>query len=362
MTPATYALVGLGYWGPKLLRNLVDVVGPENVIAVDDVPTRVAAACAQHNGLRGRRSLEEALEDGVDAVILATPLRSHGPLGRLALDAGCHLLVEKPLAASVEEGLDLVGRAERGGLTLMVGHTFLFSPRVDMVADQVRADRLGNIKYVTCNRLNLGLHRQDANVIWDLAPHEFSILFRVLDEFPAVVQTLTPSHVAADRPEVAFINVAFPSGAIASITLSWLAPRKVRSMTFVGDQRMLIYDDDAADEPIKIFDKGRIRPDGASFASHQMTYRYGDTVAPYVPVTEPLRRELEHFVECTTKGVPCQSDGWFGVAVVETLEAADRSWQLGGLPISLSDPVGPRHFTVPQPAAVVLPVSAQMHE
>jgi len=328
------AVVGLGYWGPKLLRNLVALHGADQVIAVDGDLARIEALCREYPALSFAVSLEQALDRfDVGAVVVATPVESHAPLTRMALDAGCHVLVEKPLAGSVAEAVDLVGRAERARRVLMAGHTFLFSPRITFISEYLRSGRLGSIHYVTSSRLNLGLHRHDASVIWDLAPHDFSILFHLLGETPVSVQTAARSILQPRLPEVAFMNLTFPSGAVASVTVSWLAPRKVRNTVIVGDQQMIVYDDTQNDEPVKIYDKGLVVPDSSSFADNQLTYRYGDTIAPHVSATEPLAIQLAHFMECAESGRPCISDGWFGLTVVEALEAAQRSWEEGGRPI-----------------------------
>jgi predicted dehydrogenase len=251
------------------------------------------------------------------------------------LAAGKHAFVEKPLAASSAEATELASMADARGLTLMVGHTFLFSPRVERVAQYLDTGAMGKVHYVISSRLNLGLHRSDANVIWDLAPHDFSIIFHLLKEFPVVAQTMVTSVVRPGMPDVAFINLTFPSGAIAQVTVSWLAPRKERSTVLVGQRNMTVYDDTNADEPIKIYDKGVVVPESADFGENQLTYRYGDMIAPHVPAHEPLARELAHFLECVDSETPCRSDGWFGVQVVRALEAADQSWRRGGLPVAI---------------------------
>lgn len=328
------AIVGLGYWGPRLVRNLVDAVGQEQVVAVDNHPDRLGAICRQYAGINCALSLEDVLDDDeITAVVLATPLETHAPLARLALEAGRHVLVEKPLASSVNDALELVDLAESRGLTLMSGHTFLFSPRVQRLAEYMESGSLGQVHYVTCSRLNLGLHRHDASVIWDLAPHDFSILFHLLGEVPVSIQTSARSLARPHLPEVAFMNLTFPSGVIASVTVSWLAPRKVRSTVIVGERQMIVYDDDHHEEPIKVYDKGVVVPDSNSFGEHQLTYRYGDTIAPHVPAHEPLAREIGHFLECIDRNLPCISDGRFGLQVVEALAAAERSWALGGIPV-----------------------------
>ena len=327
------AVVGLGYWGPRLLRNLVEHLGSNRVVAVDSNIDRIAAATRSYPDISFTLDLETALATGdIGAVVIATPLESHAALATAALDAGCHVLVEKPLAASTVEAVALAEKAASSGLVLMVGHTFLFSPRVAAIRAVVENGDLGRIHYITSSRLNLGLHRRDANVIWDLGPHDFSILFHVLGEFPVSVQTSARGVVDPTLPDVAFINLEFASGAIASVALSWLAPRKVRNTTVVGDARMLVYDDTQNDEPIKIYNKGIEVPDSPSFGEHQLTYRYGDTIAPHVPATEPLSLQLAHFFECI-EGAPGLSDGWLGVRIVEALETAHRSWEEGGVPV-----------------------------
>lgn len=332
----TVALVGLGYWGPKLLRNLVMLVGPEEVVAVDYSIDRIAAAQAQFPGVRFEIELEEALSKGdVDGVVIATPVATHARLAHVALDHGCHILVEKPLAGTIEDAVDILDHADDVDRRVMVGHTFLFSPRVARIEEYLRDGQLGDVHYVTSSRLNLGLYRNDVNVIWDLAAHDFSILFHLLGEFPEAVQTAARSSVRADVPETAFVNLTFGSGVIASVAVSWRAPRKVRSTVIVGDDRMIAYDDTNNDEPVKIFDKGIIVPDSADFAENQLTYRYGDTLAPHIPASEPLTLQIAEFLDVIRTGVIARSDGAFGLRVVEALEAADRSWRQGGQSVAV---------------------------
>jgi predicted dehydrogenase len=332
------ATVGLGYWGPKLLRNLVGLVGPERVVAVEQRPHR-RALLDEFPGVRYESSLRKALnDDDIEAVVLATPLATHARLARQALRAGRHVLVEKPLADSVQDAVGLCRLADDLRLRLMVGHTFLFSPRVQTVASRIAEGATGPIHYVTSERLNLGIHQSDANVLWDLAPHDFSIVFHLLDEHPVRVHAMAHGVVRPDVPDVAFVNMAFPSGAVASVSVSWLAPRKVRSTVIVGERGMIIFDDTRGDEPVKIYDKGVVVPESADFGQHQLTYRYGDTVSPYVAADEPLRLELAHFLECVSDPrTPCLTDGWSGVEVVKALAAADRSWRTGGVPVAVEE-------------------------
>ena len=330
------AIVGLGYWGPNLLRNLVALIGPDSVVVVDHSLDRIAAVIPQYPAVTYRLSLEQALEDeDVGAVIVATPVSSHARLVRQALDAGRHVLVEKPLADSAAEARGLVACAEERGRVLMVGHTFLFSPRVERMTEYLREGRLGTLQYATSSRLNLGLHQRDVGVIWDLAPHDFSILFHLLGEFPVSAQTSGRGVVRADCLDVAFVNLSFPSGIVASVDVSWLAPRKTRSTVLVGDDQMMVYDDLNNEEPVKIYDKGVVIPDPEGFGEHQLTYRHGDVLAPYIHPREPLAQELTHFLACIDGSEPCRSDGRFGLHVVEALEAAERSWREGGWPVAI---------------------------
>ena len=329
------ALVGLGYWGEKILRNLVTLLGSDNVLAIDRRTECQQAVQKFYPGLQCADSLDAAfVDDDIKAVVLATPAGTHFALGRQVLQSGRHLLVEKPLATSVEDAEELVRLAAERDLRLMVGHTFLFSPRVDALTSSLLSGRIGKVHYVTTSRLNLGLYQKDINVIWDLAPHDFSIIFHVLQEFPILVHTMArSSHRGV--PDVAFMQLAFPSGAIASANVSWRAPRKVRNTVVVGDEGMIVYDDTQPDEPIKLYDRGVVGLESSNFGENQLTYRFGDTVSPHVPAVEPLAVQLRRFVSNIEEGRDDLSDGRFGLEVVKALEAADRSWQLGGAPVAV---------------------------
>lgn len=333
------ALIGLGYWGEKILRNLITIVGPQAVVAIDQKLDCLNSAAKLYPGATFSTTVDAIDAADVAAVIVATPVESHAQLARRALEAGRHVLVEKPLAASSVDAVRLADLAAKRRLTLMVGHTFLFSPRVQAIADALSTGQIGELQYITTSRLNLGLYRQDINVIWDLAPHDFSILFHLLREYPTQIHTSARSSVPGGIADVAFMNLVFPSGVIASSVVSWRAPRKVRNTMLVGDRGMIAYDDTNPDEPVKLYDRGLVVTDSASFGENQLTYRYGDTIAPHVAPHEPLMLELEHFIRCCTTGERCLSDGWFAVEVVKALEAADRSWRNGSLPVELRSPL-----------------------
>ncbi len=353
MNGSRIAVVGLGYWGPNLLRNLVATVGGDQVVAVDTSVDRLAKACALYPAIGAARSLDDALdEQEIGGVIVATPVSTHYRLARTALEAGCHVLVEKPLAASTEEARELVALADARDLRLMVGHTFLFSPRVERICEYVNAGRLGDIQYVTSSRLNLGLHQSDISVIWDLAPHDFSIIFRILGEYPTTVSTSGRAVVRSGSADVAFMDLTFPSGVVASVSVSWLAPSKARNTVVVGNEQMLVYDDCDNEQPIRLYDKGVVVPEPGNFGEHQLTYRVGDMMAPHVPSREPLAREIEHFVACCNGFASSVSDGAFGLAVVASLEAAERSWRLGGIPVDV--PAAVEVVENPQPHLAAL--------
>lgn len=223
----------------------------------------------------------------------------------------------------------------------MVGHTFLFSPRVEKLAALVGDGvTLGDVHYLTSSRLNLGLFRPDANVVWDLGPHDVSIILHLLGESPTQVQTAARDFLGNGIPDVAFINMWFPSGVIATINLSWMSPVRERRIVIVGSTSMIHFDDADPAEPIKVFDKGVDQTVDEGQALNQLSYRHGDTVVPFIDGQEPLNRQIRSFVDAMTTGDVRVSGGPFSLEVVRTLEAADRSWELGGKPVELPAPAG----------------------
>jgi predicted dehydrogenase len=273
---------------------------------------------------------DDVLADpNVEAVVVATPVRSHYALSAAALDAGKHVLVEKPFAASSAEARDLLRRAQARALIVMPGHTFLYSPPVNLVRDLIAAGELGDIYFISTSRVNLGLHQPDVSVVWDLAPHDFSILRYWLGETPAVVSALTRDCVIPGTPDVAFVNLRFPTGTVAHVELSWLSPSKLRRTTIVGSRRMVVYDDTSS-EPVRVFDSGVALRDPESFGEYRLTYRTGDIVSPHLEAAEPLRLELADFCAAVRLGAVPRSSGALGAEVVSMIEAVDRSLSLGG--------------------------------
>jgi predicted dehydrogenase len=297
----------------------------------------LAVMARRYPGLGQTTSISEVLEDpAVDAVVIATPVSTHYELALAALEAGKHVLVEKPLAGSSAEASELVEAAADRRLVLMPGHTFLYSPPVTMIRDMIQSGDLGQIYFISTSRVNLGIHQPDVSVIWDLGPHDFSILRYWLGELPATVGALTRACLTPTTPDVAFIHLAFESGTIAHVELAWLAPSKLRRTTIVGSKKMVVYDD-TSKEPVRIFDSGVQLDEPQSFGEYRLTYRTGDVVSPKVSVTEPLMLQLDDFCHAVRNGGSPRSSAALGVDVVRLTEAVDRSLALGGKPVQVTD-------------------------
>ncbi len=329
------AVVGAGYWGPNLIRNLQANKACQELWVCDRDEGRLARAKDRFLGTRTTHSFDEVLASDVEGVVIATPVGTHYPLAKAALEAGKHVFVEKPLAPSVEEArllVDLAGRCRR---TLMVGHTFEFSPPVIKIKELINSGELGRVFFVSSMRVNLGLHQKDVSVIWDLAPHDFSILFSWLGEKPVSITATGQAFVQKGIHDVAFISVTFASGVIAHLEVSWLAPSKLRRTTVVGDKKMVVYDDTEAVEKVKIFDRGVDFRTPETFGEFQLSYRTGDILSPKLDQSEPLALEMAEFLGAIEGRTSPRSDGQSGLRVVEALAAAQKSLEQGGTPIRL---------------------------
>ena len=334
--PLRVALVGYGYWGPNLLRNYMDLPEAQVAWVCDRRPEALGKAQARFPAIAATTDLEVVFNDAsVDAVLVATPIGTHHPIAKAALEAGKHVFIEKPMTADTAQAHELVDLATERGLTLMVGHTFVFSPPVRKVKEIIAAGDLGGIYFVTTQRVNLGLHQKDVSVVWDLAPHDLSILYYWLDEAPTSVIVTGRGCIVPSIPDVAFVNLRFPSGVIAEVQVSWLSPVKLRRTIVVGSRKMLVYDDTENVEKVKVFDHGVDFQEPADFGEFQLSYRTGDIVAPKVSSTEPLWLEAEHFVHCVRSGETPLTDGWAGLQVVASLEAAQASLDSGGVETKL---------------------------
>ncbi len=329
------AVIGLGYWGPNLLRVLGDNLDAKVRWICDLDTERLAKYRRRHPGARVTTRVERALADPkVDAVIIATPVHTHFELAQQALAAGKHVFVEKPLAPSSILADQLVAQAAARDLTLMCGHTFLYSPPVRMIKRELEAGTLGDIYFITSSRVNLGLHQRDVSVIWDLGPHDFSILLYWLGEMPTSVRAVGRDSIVKGIADVAFVTMSFASGIVANVELSWLAPSKLRRTVLVGSERMAIYDD-GAPEPVRLFDRGVVYRDPETFGEYHLSYRSGDVVSPKIDSYEPLTLELGDFVSSIRDGVSMEFHTALAQSVVRLVDAADRSLRDGGREVSL---------------------------
>ena len=313
-------MVGLGYWGPNLLRVIHESAAAEVAWICDLRPELLDALGRRFPTVRQTRDIDGMLEDEtVDAIAVVTPVSTHHELAMRALEAGKHVFVEKPLAASSHQAADLIDAAYERGLVLMPGHTFLYSPPVNRIRELIRAGELGDIYFVSMSRVNLGLYQSDVSVIWDLGPHDFSILLHWLDERPSQV-TSTGRACVDENEDVAFITCEFPSGTIAHVELSWLAPSKLRRTTVVGSKKMVVYDD-CSNEPVRVYDAGVLPRDPESFGEY-LKYRTGDIVSPHIDSSEPIALQMDDFCYAIRTGVTPTSSARLGLDVVRMIEAA----------------------------------------
>jgi predicted dehydrogenase len=326
-------VVGCGYWGPKLARNFHELPDTELEWVCDYAQDRLDHLQSLYPTVRATRDYRELLDSDVDAVTIATPVSTHYRLALEALRAGKHVLVEKPMVASVQEAEEVVAEARRQNRILMVGHTFEYNPAVEAVREIVASGELGEIYYVSGTRVNLGLFQPDINVIWDLAPHDISILLFILGLDPEAVSARGGVYVQRQKGihDVAYVTLYFPNGVLADVRVSWLDPCKIRRYTVVGSEKMLVYDDIEPEEKILIYDKGvEVPPYSDTEEEFRLSYRYGDVVPYPVKWVEPLRMECQHFSDCIQAGTQPRSNGKVGLKVVKVLEATQRSLINGG--------------------------------
>ena len=328
--PVRVAVVGLGYWGPNLARNLQELPEAE-LVALCDMDERLLARLSRRYPASRRETDFGALleDEDVEAVALATPVGTHYELALRALEAGKHVFVEKPLAASTAEASHLVEVAHDRRLTIVPGHTFLYSPSVNLIREHIRLGTIGTVHFMSMSRVNLGLHQNDVSVVWDLGSHDFSILRYWLEENPVAVSAIARSCIIPDRDDVAFINLEYASGTIAHVELSWLAPSKLRRTTIVGSEKMIVYDD-ISPEPVRIFDSGVSCREPQTFGEFQLSYRMGDIISPRLANAEPLLLEMLDFCRAVRGLCAPTSSGQLGVEVVRVIEAVEDSLARGG--------------------------------
>ena len=334
----TVGVIGCGYWGPNLLRNFNQLPVSSVKYCSDLSDERLEHMKALYPGITVTKRFEDLLEDPeVDAIAIATPVSTHYPIARACLEAGKHVLVEKPMTGKISESEELVAMAEKNGLVLFTGHTFVYVAAVQKMKALLDAGELGEALYMSSTRVNLGLFQEDINVIWDLAPHDISICNYLFGSQPVTVSTYAKSYIRPGIEDVAFLVLQYPDNVIAHIHVSWLDPCKIRRTTLVGSKKMLVYDDTNPLEKIRVYDKGvDVLPHYDTFGEFHLSYRFGDIVVPKIHGGEPLKEECSHFIECINdRSCTPRSGGREGLAVVKVVERACESAKLGGAPLPL---------------------------
>lgn len=343
-------LIGVGYWGPNLARNFFEIENAELVAIADLDEERLTNMQLSYPQIKTTRAYQDLFDMNLDAVVIATPPITHYTFARECLENDLHVMVEKPLVLNSLNGQRLIRLARQKGLVLMVGHTFEYNPAVRAVKQIIDSGELGEIYYIDAIRANLGLFQPNVNAMWDLAPHDVSIILYLLNQSPLSVSSEGGSFVMKKIGvhDVVYMHLKFPNGTLANIRLSWLDPNKTRQITVVGSKKMLIYNDVAPTEKIRIFDKGvDTIPYTDTPEEFNCSYRYGDITTPHINWEEPLRVECQHFIDCIHQNAVPQSDGESGLRVVRVLEAAEKSLNNGnGGQVSLSQTVLPQKKAV----------------
>jgi predicted dehydrogenase len=331
------AVVGLGYWGPNLVRVLIERTDVEVRWICDEDSSRLERLARRYPATRATMDLDDVLDDpDVDGVLLATPVFTHFELGRRCLEAGKHTFIEKPLAPSSDQALELIDISLDQELVLMCGHTFLYSPPVRAIRRLIDEGELGDLFFISSSRVNLGLHQRDVSVIWDLGPHDFSILRYWLGEPPSSIRATGRDSIVPGIADVAFVTMEFPSGVIANVELSWLAPSKLRRTVIVGSKKMVVYED-GTPEAIKVFDRGVVYKDPESFGEYHLSYRTGDILSPHLSNEEPLSAQAGDFVHAMRSGASRKQNLVLSYDVVRLAEAAQASLEDGSAQIEVGE-------------------------
>ncbi len=331
----TVGVIGCGYWGPNLIRNFAEAEGAELRWVCDADARRVERMARRYPSARAASDYTELLADPrLDAVVIATPVATHYPFARRALEAGKHVLVEKPFTASVREAEDLIALAERERLTLMVDHTFIYTGAVRRIKELVAGGEVGDLLYFDSVRINLGLFQHDVNVVWDLAPHDLSIMDHVVGR-EAVSLTATGScHIEPGIENIAYVQLRFDDSFIANFHFNWLSPVKIRRTLIAGSRKMIVYDDIEPTEKLRVYDSGVTRTERTLDVEETyktlVSYRTGDVWVPKLDMTEALHYVCAEFLDSARRSRPSISDGAAGLRVVRLLEAAQQSMSGGG--------------------------------
>jgi predicted dehydrogenase len=326
------AVVGCGYWGPNLIRNFRALPDVNVKYVCDRDRDRLTHMKELYSDIGITDDFDALTADPeIDAIVIATPVYTHHNLAMKSLRAGKHTFIEKPMASSLAECREMVDLANEKGLSLMVGHVFVYSPPVLKIRELIDSGEIGEVFYISTRRLNLGLFQKDINVAWDLAPHDLSIVLYLLDEKPSSINCQGKAHINPSVEDVTNISLNFDTGKFATIQSSWLDPRKVREVTIVGSKKMIVFDDTEPLEKIKVYDK-RVNapPHYDTFAEFHYSYHYGDIHVPYIQQSEPLRSECQDFIDSIKTGKKTVASGEKGLEVVAILEAASYSLKSGG--------------------------------
>lgn len=326
MNKVRLGVIGYGYWGPNLVRNFLEIPNA-NLVAVADLrEDRLKLVPNGYHEIVKTTSYTDLFDLNLDAVVIATPPATHHRLAKEALLHGLNVLVEKPITTSSHEAEELIELAEKKDCRLMVGHTFAFNSAVYTVKQLVDSDEVGKIYYIDTARLNLGLFQRELNALWDLAPHDLSIVFYLLENDPVSVEVYGADCVYKGIHDVVYMNLLFPNNVLAHVHVSWLDPCKVRRVTVVGSKKMVVYNDVEPQEKIRIYDKGvDVAEYNDTLGKLQCSYRYGDVIIPNVKIIEPLRQECQHFLDCIINHDRPRTSGVEGLKVVRILEAAQKT-------------------------------------
>lgn len=329
-------LVGLGYWGPNLARVFNELSDAELVICCDLEETNLEKVAYLYPKIETTHDVKILFEDGsLDAIVVATSAATHYELAKKALTQGKHVFIEKPLSLEYNQGQELVEIAERKNKVLMVGHLLEYHPAVNTIKNYLIDGLIGQVYYLYSQRLNLGKIRKDENCLWSLAPHDISAMLYLIESEPTEVSAIGASYLRKGIDDVVFVNLVFANRIVANIHISWLDPRKTRTLTIVGDDKMIVFDDMESSEKIRIYDRGvDIRPDYKAYGE-DLTLRFGDIIIPSFQMKEPLKIECRHFIDCIRENKVPRSDGRDGLRVLKVLKAAQESIDKGGVPIKL---------------------------
>jgi len=321
------AVIGLGYWGPNLMRSVLST-GQAEVVGCEKDKNRLEEVKRMFPNAEYIDDYRKLLEDkDLKAVLISTPVNTHYTIAKDFICVGKDVFAEKPLTESSVKAQELITLAAENECVLMVGHIFEYNDAVIKIDDIIKNDEVGDLQYITSTRVNLGIHRKDVNVLWDLAPHDLSIIFKWVDSNPVSVSTMAKASVVDGLPDVAFVQMAFDCGMIADIQVGWLAPSKVRKTIIVGSKKMIVYDETNPQEKVKIYNSGVDFEDPHDYGEFLLSYRSGDIHSPTLSNREPLRMETEHFLECVRERKKPRTDGYNALRVIKAIEMAEKSYE-----------------------------------